>query len=233
MPPKPIPPLVDRVFDGIFTLIQSGEIPLGGTLNEVVLAARFDVSRGPVREAIKRLQGLGLVTKEPYLRARLVQLSPRDLIDIFQLREAVEATATRLATEAMSDNELEALWSDFSQSRQDPDSRVLDLHIRIAEGCGNERIRKLLCEELYHLLRIYRLRSGALPGRHHEASEEHWQILRAMRSRDGELAASLMRSHIRRATATLLAELQTEAATEPVTAGEATCRHAEPGRINS
>jgi DNA-binding GntR family transcriptional regulator len=74
------------------------------------------------------------------------------------------------------------------------------LHVRIAEGCGNDRIRRLLCDELYHLLRLYRARSGDQPGRREDAFSEHWQILRAMRARDADLAESLMRTHIGRAT---------------------------------
>ncbi len=79
----------------------------------------------------------------------------------------------------------------------------LDLHVRIAEGCGNARIRRLLCDELYHLLRLYRARSGDQPGRREDAFSEHWQILRAMKARDADLAESLMRTHIGRATYSL------------------------------
>ena len=66
--------------------------------------------------------------------------------------------------------------------------------------CGNSRVRDLLCEELYYLLRLYRRQSGDAPGRRPEAREEHWQIVAAMKQRNSALAESLMRSHIRRAT---------------------------------
>ena len=200
---KPTGTLVDRVFDEIFGLIVTGEIEFGGTLNEAGLAERFDVSRGPVREAIKRLQGLGLVTKEPYLKARLVSLTVPEMIQIFELREAVEGMSVRLATQRISDEDLDRLLADFSQARDLSDPVTLDVHVRIAQACGNERVRKLLCDELYHLLRLYRARSGAMPGRRADAHSEHWQILRAMRARDADLAESLMRAHIARATAGL------------------------------
>ena len=92
---------VDTVFDAIFQLILSGEIPLGGVVNEASLADRFGVSRGPVREAVKALQGRGLVTKEPYFKARVVDLSVHDMIEIFQLRESVEGMSVKLATRAI------------------------------------------------------------------------------------------------------------------------------------
>jgi len=196
--------LVNQVFDKIFDLLVSGEIPLGGTINEAALAGRFNVSRGPVREAIKQFEGRGLVIKEPYLKARVVELSVSDIIQIFQLREAVEGMSVRLATQNMSDEALDALLEDFSHSREGKTSdEVLDVHVTIAQGCGNDRIRALLCDELYYLLRLYRARSGDIPGRRSNAYSEHWQILRAMRARDADLAESLMRAHIVRATQSL------------------------------
>ena len=74
--------LVDQVFKKIFDLLVRGEIPLGGVVNEAALAERFQVSRGPVREAVKQLQGRALVVKEPYLKARVVDLSVEDMIEL-------------------------------------------------------------------------------------------------------------------------------------------------------
>ena len=197
-----------QVFEQIFGLILSGELPLGAEVNEAALAARFSVSRGPVREAVQRLQGLRLVTRAPHMRARVVQLSGRDLVEIFQLRESVEGMACRLAAEAMPDDALAALVEDVERTiaGEAPDGGM-DIHIRIARGCPNGRIARLLCDDLYHLLRIYRLRSGSAPGRRERAGEEHWQIVRAMKARDPVLAESLMRGHIARATRNLLETL--------------------------
>jgi DNA-binding FadR family transcriptional regulator len=136
-------------------------------------------------------------------------------VEIFELRQAVEGMACRLAAKAMTDKELQTLASEFDRTRVDDTSaagrtgerEAFDLHVRIAEGCGNQRISQLLCQDLYHLLRIYRFRSGSAPGRRKQAFEEHWQIIRAMQARDADLAESLMRSHIQRATDLLLASL--------------------------
>ncbi len=205
--------LADKAFDSIYGMIMSGELALGGVVNEVALSQKLEIGRGPIREAVQRLQGLRLVTREPYMRARVVSLSVRDMIEIFQLREAAEGMAARLAARHMSDEEIARLVENFERRRAGmpgPDGRapdVFDLHVQIAEGSGNERIRHLLCEELYYLLRLYRRRSGALPGRRSEALDEHWQILRALQIRDPALAESLMRSHIGRATELLLSTL--------------------------
>jgi DNA-binding GntR family transcriptional regulator len=202
--------LADMAFDGIYGLIMSGALSLGDAVNEVALSRQFDISRGPIREAVQRLQGLRLVTREPYMRARVVSLSTRDLIEIFQMREAAEGMACRLAALNMSNERLTALARNLevqrpsAQGRRSAKDRGLDLHALIARGCGNSRIEQLLCGELYHLLRLYRRRSGDTPGRRDQAFEEHWQIVRALQARDPDLAESLMRSHIARATASLI-----------------------------
>lgn len=193
--------LVPEITQEIFHLILSGEIPLGGELNEVALAARFNVSRGPVREAVKVMEGRGLVVKQPYYRARVVTLDTRDMKDIFQLRESVEGMSVRLATQTMNDASMKRMLFDFEHA--EGQSELFDLHKRIAEECGNPRIKALLCDELYYLVQIYRFRSGADPERQANAKVEHWRILRAMRARDAELAESLMREHIARATSAL------------------------------
>lgn len=205
--------LSEDVFEKLYGLILSGELPLGSELNEVALAQRFEVSRGPIREAVQRLQGLRMVTRERHMRARVIELSTSDLVEIFQLREAVEGMAARLAAETMSDEALVGLLHDLERSRNLSESaEPLDIHHRLARGCGNRRIEHLLCEDLYHLLRLYRARSGAQPGRRDRAFEEHWQIARALVARDGPLAESLMRAHIGRATDSLLASASADGA---------------------
>jgi DNA-binding GntR family transcriptional regulator len=199
----------EDVFHRLYQLILTGGISLGSEMNEVALSQQFSVSRGPVREAIQRLQGLRLVTRERHMRARVIELSQGDLVEIFQLREAAEGMACRLAAHAMPDTAITALLSGFELSRGNSDGQKhLDIHETIARNCGNKRIEALLCEDLYHLLRIYRYRSGVTLGRRDRALDEHWQICRALRSRDSELAESLMRAHIGRATANLLAHIE-------------------------
>jgi DNA-binding GntR family transcriptional regulator len=203
--------LAESAFKQIYDLIMSGEIPLGAVVNEVAISQRCQIGRGPVREAVRRLQGLKLLTREPYMRARVVSLSRVDLLEIFQLREAVEGVAARLCAETASDESIAELIRDF-ESGQPEDAEndrdgVYAFHIRIAMLCGNTRVRDLLCDDLFHLLRLYRMKAGATPGRRVDASEEHWWILRALKSRDPELAERLMRRHIARATALLQGRL--------------------------
>lgn len=201
--------LGNEVFDRILELIYSCEMAPGTVVNESALAARFGVSRGPVREAIRRLQGIQLVSREPYLKARVVSLSHEAVVDLFQMREALEGYACRLATRLMSDSDVDGLITVLEKEHDEHAEQRFDFHRHIAQASGNQRIIEALCGDLYHLLRIYRRMSGAVPERKEQAFGEHWQITRAMRARDAMLAESLMRSHIERAAQHLIQQIPT------------------------
>lgn len=207
--------LADSIFETLLARIYQGVIASGAILNEVALAEEFKVSRGPVREAIRRLQGIRLVTREPYVRGRVANLTADAAQELFEMRLALEGIACRLAAERMTDSEIQALLTELEDDRNktvrgksDVDSRsVFDFHERIVGGCKNSMIYAALCGDLYHLLRMYRRKSGAVPERKETAYAEHWQIIRAIRARDGELAESLMRAHVSRAAEHLFKQL--------------------------
>ena len=205
-------PLAEAVFRSLLAQIYEGRLAAGALLNEAALADEFETSRGPVREAIRRLQGYKLVTREPYQRARVVELTPDFVRQLFEMRMALEGMACNLAAERISREELDRIGHELEAYRvrsvvpgsKGGREKVFDFHESIARACGNERIAESLCGDLYHLLRIYRRRSGAMPERRGQAYEEHWQILRALKARDGHLAESLMRAHIGRANDVLV-----------------------------
>lgn len=214
-------PLANQVFDHLLEAIYQGRLLPGSIINEVALAQEFGVSRGPVREAVRRLQGIQLITREPYLKARVVSLSAESALELFQMRMALEGMACNLATRHMTDDEVAALLSELEQDRQSrldggslvgEPPRIFDFHERIVRASRNQRIINTLCGDLYHLLRIYRRHSGTVLERKDDAYAEHWQIVRAIKSRDATLAESLMRSHIERAANHLFDHLLEEPA---------------------
>jgi DNA-binding GntR family transcriptional regulator len=208
-------PLANKVFDHLLNAIYQGKLAPGSIINEVSLANEFGVSRGPVREAIRRLQGIQLITREPYVKARVMSLSAQSALELFQMRMALEGVAAGLAAKHMTDSEIAALLAEMEQDRQlcieDPQGsmelRVFDFHESVVRAGRNQRIINALCGDLYHLLRMYRRHSGAVLERKDNAYAEHWQILRAIKSRDSALAESLMRSHIERAANHLFKQL--------------------------
>ena len=208
--PEPAEPrstsLGETILNELLQRIYDGRLAPGDEINEAVIAEEFDVSRGPVREAVRRLQGIQLISREPYMKARVVLLTQEAARELFEMRMALEGIACRLAAERMTDEEIEALLAELELDRQRPPGsvapgapKVFDFHERIVRGSRNSRIVDALCGDLYHLLRIYRRRSGAVKERKGQAYAEHWQIVRALKARDGDLAESLMRSHVARA----------------------------------
>jgi DNA-binding GntR family transcriptional regulator len=197
--------LADVALEKIIALIKNGDLQPGGVVNETDLAKRWGMSRGPVREAVRRLEGRKLIVREAYQRARVTKLDLRQIKEIFELRECLEGMACRLATQRMSDAALAALSEQVDRSGERGRSEAtftadfkFSFHLSVVLGCENPRIQNVLTTEVYDLVRLYRWSSSAVPGRDGVAQKEHWQICRAMATRDEDLAESLMRSHVQR-----------------------------------
>ncbi|WP_070970045.1 GntR family transcriptional regulator [Vibrio sonorensis] len=192
--------------EALVEAIVEGELTPGSKISEPELAKRYSVSRGPLREAIMRLEGLGLIERIPHVGARVITFSPEKLVELYAVREALEGMAARLAARNISQEELlglEALLSTHSThiDRVEGASYFhqhgdFDFHYRIIQASRNSKLINLLCDELYHLLRMYRYQSPRAQSRPKEALEEHKFILQAIRNRDEELAEMLMRRHI-------------------------------------
>jgi DNA-binding GntR family transcriptional regulator len=204
--------LTDRAYNMIADAIVRGDLRGGERISEAALAKRFEIGRGPLREALRRLEGRKLVVVKPNAGARVVSLTPRDVIELYEIREILEAQACRLATERMLDQELDALERLLDEHDRNPDSgratsrtsAAPDFHSVIIQGSKNNQLVSLLCGELFDLLRIYRVRSSGREGRTETAFREHREIAGAMRARDADHAAHLMRRHIRKSRSNLL-----------------------------
>ncbi|WP_227876266.1 GntR family transcriptional regulator [Photobacterium frigidiphilum] len=198
----------ENLTEQLIEFIVSGEYQAGSKISEPELARSFGVSRGPLREAIMRVEALGLVERVPHVGARVVELSQEKLIEIYAVREALEGMAARLACINITDEEIDALQELLEQHQRyieqvDGASYFhqqgdFDFHYRIIKASRNTKLISLLCDELYHLLRMYRFQSPRKHSRPTTALSEHIQILAAIRERDGELAELLMRRHIMR-----------------------------------
>lgn len=211
--------MVDTVMERLEHAIMSGDLPAGSKLSEQTLADAFGVSRGPLREAIRQLEGRKLVERIPYVGARVLALSPKDILDIFIVREALEGMAARLVAETATDQQLEELKAVLSPhaGRQslDVDSYQrtpgLDFHYQIARCSGNGKLIEFLCKDVYYLLRVFRYQSTQQPGRLTEGMGEHQLIVNAIEARDPDGAESLMRLHLRNGRRNLMQMFEEEA----------------------
>ncbi|AEA78421.1 GntR family transcriptional regulator [Vibrio tarriae] len=198
----------ENLTEYLIEAIVEGQLAPGSKISEPELAKQFQVSRGPLREALMRVEGLGLIERIPHIGARVTQLSPTKLVELYAVREALEGMAARLAARNITEIELAGLESLLSTHSTHIDQVEgasyfhqqgdFDFHYRIIQASRNQQLIGLLCDELYHLLRMYRYQSPRSHSRPVEALEEHKFILRAIRQRDEELAEMLMRRHISR-----------------------------------
>jgi DNA-binding GntR family transcriptional regulator len=207
MTPEPVT-IADRLFLELRRAILEGEIPPGKKISEPELAGQYNVSRGSLREAISKLENCNLVTRKPNIGARVVGFSANQLMEIYQIREAMEGIAARLAAENMTSEQLSHLNALLERNKvavttQDPYQTPtsvhydadLDFHFCIIQGSHNERLQRMLCMDLYDLVRFYRFRLN--PRFSEKALNEHELIASALNNRDGEMAELLMRHHIR------------------------------------
>ncbi|WP_213999750.1 GntR family transcriptional regulator [Arsukibacterium sp.] len=196
----------DRVLQEIQRAIVDGDIAAGSKISEPELARRFDLSRAPLREALARLERCHLIERIPNAGARVVTLSTAGLLALYQLRENLEGLACKLAAEHMTDAEITEVRQLLDQHLSSQRVREgesyyqeagdLDFHYRVILGSKNSYLINILCDELYYLVRMYRVQLGMNGPRVSRAFDEHKAIINAIANRDGELADLLMRRHI-------------------------------------
>ncbi|KQQ60067.1 GntR family transcriptional regulator [Pseudomonas sp. Leaf127] len=198
--------LSEHVFRRIQAAIVKGEIAPGSKISEPELARTYGISRGPLREAIHRLEGQRLVVRVPHVGARVVSMTHQQMIELYQIRESLEGLACRLAAERMTAEQIDELRRVLDTHERDAAFQAgigyyqqegdFDFHYQIIQGSGNQTLSQMLCGELYQLVRMYRIQFSSTPNRPRQAFAEHHRILDAIAERDGELAELLMRRHI-------------------------------------
>ena len=186
--------------------IVTGELAQGQKLNEAELAERFGMGRGPLREALRHLEGMRLVKRIPNAGARVVVLDHKTMSDLYAVREALEGMACRLAATEMSRDEIEQLSllldthekqiAEQGDGVYSPAEGNFDFHYQIVRGSRNEMLMDMLGNEQYQLLRMCRYRTSRDAQRTRPALQQHRRIVEALADRDGELAEMLMRRHI-------------------------------------
>ena len=211
--------LSSEALSKVIEAITSGEFEPGQRISEAELARNLGISRGPLREALGRLEGR-LVHRKPRIGVHVISLTRDELDSLFLTREALEGMAARLAAERMSNEQMENLRRLLDSHAHQPElasgeayvQRSLDedFHFSIIRGAQCERLERLLMTEIYYQLRTHRRRSSTQPGRAQAALSEHLQIVAALESRDPDRAENAMRTHLRNARFSSLASLKAD-----------------------
>lgn len=194
--------VVSLAYDRIRTLILSGDVAPGTRLGQVDLAERLGVSRTPVREALRRLTGEGLVEFEDQRGFKVAALALDSVMQRLEVRLLLEPGIARIAATRRTDADLAALEESIVREGKagnaiDIHDASRDFHVRMAAATQNaEMVGALEALWLPEVGRRLLSRRQADEPWQHDDVREHEEILAAIRAGDGEAAATLMRDHV-------------------------------------
>jgi DNA-binding GntR family transcriptional regulator len=202
--PLPRSTVRETTLRAVRDMIISGQLTVGQPLRQDELAAQLGISRTPLREALQTLATEGLVRIEVHRGAVVAQPSVQQLLDTYQIREALEVVAGREAA-ALSTREHAAgvarILADMS-SEPSPD-RWTDLnarfHTAIYEIISNAQLLELI-EMLRNRAELYIRILARQDGPARQADDSHEQMLAALRRNDPDAMEALIRSHLRATT---------------------------------
>jgi len=215
-----------RAYDHIRDRILAGEFQPGMVVSEAVLAKQLGVSRTPVGEALRELAAAGLVEQVPRYGTIVRSINRVEIVELYELREALEAYAVGLAAQRKTPEDLERLEKLFARQQsflvrlRESGLERLDVqslreylavdmafHTLLIHAAGNERIARLVRDS--HVMTVL---FGTHRVIHNEAlitevCDDHGRILAAVREGDAETARTVSAEHIRRTLARTLDNL--------------------------
>lgn len=195
--------LRQAVQETILNMIVHGEFQSGERLNEFELANRLKVSRGPVREALRALEGTGILFSTKNRGVFIREMTPEEAADLYSVRACLEAFACRLLAPKITPEqilELEAIVDGMEPAyrRQDVDDfypRNVLFHKRIVEMSGSLKLLALYQNVINEVHLVSRLGIQREGGRLTK-NAEHRAIVAALRKHDAVRAETLMNKHI-------------------------------------
>jgi DNA-binding GntR family transcriptional regulator len=194
---------VDEMVRAIADRIVTGVLRPGEKLDEIKLAERYDVSRTPVREALRQLSAMGLVDRRPNRGAIVAVVEPAHLTSMFESMAELEAICARLSAERMSPAERRTLESRHQSSASlvrlgaeaDYEAYNTDFHSMLYRGAHSKHIEELTLATRARLA-PFRRAQFRLPGRLSKSWSEHDSIVRAVLRGDGAAAGTAAREHV-------------------------------------
>jgi DNA-binding GntR family transcriptional regulator len=202
------------IFDRLIEAVLSGKFAAGSTLREAKLAREWQVSRTPMREAVRRAAEAGFLVLRPNQAPLVRPLTVQEMRDLYEVRELLELRAFARAWDQMDPNEIKHLHQQAAdatpgQSRQWIKRCLafdLALHRTWLDRCGNAWLKSDL-ERLYQFLRIVQSWMSADPAAMKNAHHEHLEILTALHHADKQRATAALQRHIRHAGEVVCATL--------------------------
>lgn len=193
----------DRVYRDLRSLLIEFAYPPGAALSEGELSNRLNASRTPIRESLQRLSREGLVKLVPGRGAFVAEISVPDVAELFQMREALEPYAARLAAAQPDLPVIDSLLDQLDKADvllQDDVPGYYQLTARIDQAivtmAGNSRLKRTL-DEIWVQVRRARRSAATNPDRLRESVHEHHAILQAIAASDPARSEEAAREHVR------------------------------------
>jgi DNA-binding GntR family transcriptional regulator len=200
----------DRVYIQLRERLLRGDMPVGRRLVEQQLAAEFETSRTPVREALRRLEGDGHIVRD---RGGLCPSAPsvKSMRELYEVRIALEELCARRAASSGDRGRIEAIdeqwraldgtWHGTRALPRGPDFVYADesFHRALAAASGND-VAEALLGDLNDRIRILRIHDFTTDDRIGATIAEHLEIVRCVLAGDADAAAAFMRAHVQRSS---------------------------------
>ena len=194
--------IADAVFEKLESDILTGVYKRGTILTENELSTQLEVSRTPIREAIRRLEQENLI-KELSKGHEVIGITNADIMDIYDVRIAIEGKATRLCAERITDAEIDEMRDvidlqefytikNSADKIKGTDSRFHELIYK----CSRSAIYESVLSSLHRKIQLCRKVSVSNTDRAEHAIKEHREIFNAIASRNVDLAEKLMVEHV-------------------------------------
>ena len=193
----------NEVYEAIKDKILRMELKGGEPLVEEDLAREFDVSRTPIRDALKRLEHDGFVTIIPYRGSVVREITEGDIVEIYTIRQALESICVKNAVPIISEANIRQMEDDWKKSIEEfecqdyhksADAGNQIHHMLICVG-GSRRILQII-NNLREQTQQLSIMASSLPGRMEKSNKEHKAIINAVKERDAQKASKLMEEHI-------------------------------------
>lgn len=185
--------LVDQLRDAII----SGRFQAGEPIRQESIASQYEVSRTPVREALRLLEAEGWIEQRPHRGAVVAALDPEDVIELFEVRAALETLAVRRSFPRLGDFNLKAIEKAYKAMVAAPESDIgahNAFHMALYAAAG-ARLQRLVRNHLDAAQRYLRFEHSALKVSDIDR-REHEALLKAALSRDVSKAVAVIESHV-------------------------------------
>jgi DNA-binding GntR family transcriptional regulator len=207
--------LVQKAYDGLLAILFSGKLRPNDVIMERQIAQKLGISRTPLREAIRRLEGEKLLERQKGGAIVVSPISNEDFLHILSVRRLLEGEAARKAAQRISTQVLAALRERVIAAGEGKDSESLaelgrELHLYIARSSGNPVLASVI-EDMGKRSRLF-IRSYApvsVPELRKHVCEEHLALIAALLDNDGERAKAAREQHIDNVRAYILDRLAT------------------------